>query len=156
MSSVKLITLFVLIPGAGFNSYSVTTGPGLTISISPSTPNSLRAFDSLFLFSSIKSSGIIFLLFSFASFNKSRDGSSYPSGFDFTLIVFFSIIFGAAFLIGWVSSSLDIIFTCFGFSSFTIAFEALASFFTIFLLGNNALLPIIKEVIVNNRTKIFL
>ena len=50
MSSASPITRDDLMPGAGSNSYSVTTGPGCTLTISPltpkssSTPSSSRAF----------------------------------------------------------------------------------------------------------------
>ena len=40
MSSARPITRLVLVPGAGSSSYKVTTGPGLTFSISPWTPKS--------------------------------------------------------------------------------------------------------------------
>ena len=38
ISSAKPITLLAFSPGAGSNSYIVTTGPGLTEIISPLTP----------------------------------------------------------------------------------------------------------------------
>ena len=40
MSSARLITRDDLMPGAGSNSYSVTTGPGRALMISPRTPKS--------------------------------------------------------------------------------------------------------------------
>src|SRR4029077_5420531 len=40
MSSARPITREDLMPGAGSSSYSVTTGPGLALAISPRTPKS--------------------------------------------------------------------------------------------------------------------
>ena len=44
ISSERLIIFETLIPGAGSNSFKVTTGPWLTYVILPSTPKSKRIF----------------------------------------------------------------------------------------------------------------
>ena len=44
ISSAKLISREVLVPGAGSSSYSVTTGPGRTFTTSPLTPKSAKTF----------------------------------------------------------------------------------------------------------------
>ena len=44
MSSERFIIFETLIPGAGSNSFRVTTGPWLTFFILPSTPKSKRIF----------------------------------------------------------------------------------------------------------------
>ena len=48
ISSDKPTTLLVLIPAAGRNSYKVTTGPYLKLTIFPSTPYSLNIISSFF------------------------------------------------------------------------------------------------------------
>ena len=59
-SSERLIILETLIPGAGSNSYKVTTGPWLIFLIFPSTPKSKKIFS--------KNSGLVYLLSEFSSF----------------------------------------------------------------------------------------
>ena len=56
MSSARLITREDLMPGAGSSSYSVTTGPGRALMISPRTPKSASTPSSAAPFSSISSS----------------------------------------------------------------------------------------------------
>ena len=73
MSSDKFIIFETLTPGAGSNSFKVTTGPWLTFLILPLTPKSKSIFS--------KNSGSWVSLFSwlslsllFGSFNKSKFG----------------------------------------------------------------------------------
>ena len=47
ISSDKPITLAIFVPGAGSNSYNVTTGPGLICTILPITPNSCKSSSNL-------------------------------------------------------------------------------------------------------------
>ena len=74
ISSDKLIIFETLTPGAGSNSYKVTTGPLLTFFIFPSTPKSKRIF-------SKDSSSTLFSLeilsFLDGSFKKSKEGILY-------------------------------------------------------------------------------
>ena len=58
MSSERLIILETLIPGAGSNSYKVTTGPWLIFLIFPLTPKSKKIFS--------KNPGLVFLLSKFS------------------------------------------------------------------------------------------
>ena len=55
MSSARPITRDDLMPGAGSSSYSVTTGPGRALMISPLTPKSSSTLSSDSAFSSISS-----------------------------------------------------------------------------------------------------
>ena len=74
ISSERLIIFDTLTPGAGSNSYKVTTGPWLTFLTSPSTPKSSKIFSRVFL--SILFSDK-FLSFFVGNFKKSKDGSLY-------------------------------------------------------------------------------
>ena len=47
MSSAKPMTRLVLVPGAGSNSYKVTTGPGRTLTTCPLTPKSSKVVSSM-------------------------------------------------------------------------------------------------------------
>ncbi len=62
MSSERLIILETLIPGAGSNSYKVTTGPWLIFLIFPSTSKSKKIFS--------KSSGLVWPLSDLSSFKS--------------------------------------------------------------------------------------
>ena len=74
ISSERLIIFDTLTPGAGSNSYNVTTGPWLTFFISPSTPKSNKIFSKVF--SSILFSDK-FLSFFEEVFKKSIEGNLY-------------------------------------------------------------------------------
>jgi hypothetical protein len=87
ISSERLIIFETFTPGAGSNSYNVTTGPWLTFFISPSTPKSSNIFSHIF--SSILFS-VVFLFFFKGLFKKSTEGNLYfiiPLSEDF---MFFS------------------------------------------------------------------
>ena len=71
ISSDKLFIFATFTPGAGSNSFSVTTGPWLIFLILPSTPKSNRIFSKLF--SSITSS-LFFLSFFVGFLRKSNEG----------------------------------------------------------------------------------
>ena len=73
ISSDKLIILETLTPGAGSNSFKVTTGPWLTFFIFPSTPKSSNIFSKKAL--SIFPLSCFCLSFSFGKFNISIFGS---------------------------------------------------------------------------------
>ena len=60
ISSDKLIIFDTFIPGAGSNSFNVTTGPELIFFILPSTPKSNKIFS--------KNSSLISFLFAFVLF----------------------------------------------------------------------------------------
>ena len=55
MSSAKPMTRDDLMPGAGSSSYSVTTGPGCALMISPRTPKSPSTLSSAMALASIRS-----------------------------------------------------------------------------------------------------
>ena len=80
ISSERLIIFDTLTPGAGSNSYNVTTGPWLTFLTSPSTPKSNKIFSKVF--SSILFSDK-FLSFFKGFFRNSKGGNLY-------LVTFFS------------------------------------------------------------------
>ena len=80
MSSERLIILETLIPGAGSNSYKVTTGPWLIFLIFPSTPKSKKIFS--------RSSELVYLLSEFSNFKSFFEVfffSFYLSIFSFIL-----------------------------------------------------------------------
>ena len=74
ISSERLIILETFTPGAGSNSYNVTTGPWLTFLTSPSTLKSSKIFSKFF-------SSILFcdkfLSFFVGVFKKFKDGNLY-------------------------------------------------------------------------------
>ena len=76
ISSDKLIILDTFIPGAGSNSFKVTTGPQLILLILPSTPKSSKIFskNSEFLFNSTFS--LLFLFFRSGFFSKKFIGGN--------------------------------------------------------------------------------
>ena len=90
MSSERLIILETLIPGAGSNSYKVTTGPWLIFLIFPSTSKSEKIFS--------KSSGLVCPLFEFSNFESFFKGYfKYSIGGNLN---FFILIFVSTFLNG--------------------------------------------------------
>ena len=76
ISSAKPMTREDFVPGAGSNSYSVTTGPGRTLIISPFTPKSSRTPSSRRAFCSRESSEIATILVRFGSFSSEMGGNS--------------------------------------------------------------------------------
>ena len=74
ISSERLIIFDTLTPGAGSNSYNVTTGPWLTFFTSPSTPKSSKIFSNVF--SSLLFSDK-FLSFFEGVFKKFIEGNMY-------------------------------------------------------------------------------
>src|SRR5215831_15372584 len=94
MSSARPMTRDDLMPGAGSSSYSVTTGPGLALTISPRTPKSCSTLSSAreLVSSSALLSGWRSAAFGAASMET--DGRSNLSE------DFFEGAFGAAFLRG--------------------------------------------------------
>jgi len=84
MSSERLIILETLIPGAGSNSYKVTTGPWLIFLIFPSTSKSEKIFS--------KSSGLVCPLFEFSNFESFFEGFfkySTRGNLNFFILIFF-------------------------------------------------------------------
>ena len=85
MSSERLIILETLIPGAGSNSYKVTTGPWLIFLIFPSTPKSKKIFS--------RSSEFACLLSEFLNFKSFFEGFfkySIGGNLNFFVLKFFS------------------------------------------------------------------
>src|SRR3954466_14729019 len=78
MSSERLITRDDLMPGAGSSSYSVTTGPGRLLTISPRTPKSCSTLSSDAALASITSFGIVGLSEDFCTVNRLTDGNAKP------------------------------------------------------------------------------
>ena len=88
ISSAKLIIFETFIPGAGSNSFKLTTGPWLIFIILPSTPKSKKIFSKKSL-SILSSFELFFLSALVGNFKKSIDGS-----LNFTLAVFSLLVKG--------------------------------------------------------------
>ena len=86
MSSERFIILETLIPGAGSNSFKVTTGPWLIFLILPSTPKSKRIFSKKSL-STSSSLELFFLSALVGDFKKSIEGN-----LNFVLTIFLLLI----------------------------------------------------------------
>ncbi len=110
ISSERFIILETLIPGAGSNSFKVTTGPWLIFLILPSTPKSKRIFSKKswstpFSFESLCRSFFI------GDFKKSREGS-----LNFTLKFFLSFSLSSNGKSSWIGLILLVV-------RFSISFE---------------------------------
>ena len=112
ISSDRLIILETLTPGAGSNSFNVTTGPWLTFLILPFTPKSKRIFSRNS--GSLLSSLLVFSLSFFVGiFNKSIDGS-----LNLDLLAYW---FASAFIKG-KSSWIKLFISSWGINSLIISF----------------------------------
>ena len=94
ISSERFIILETLIPGAGSNSFKVTTGPWLIFLILPSTPKSKRIFSKKSLPTS-SSLELFFLSVLVGDFKKSIEGN-----LNFVLIIFLLLLNGKSSCMG--------------------------------------------------------